>query len=80
MAIVELNILKSKKVLAIFVLAGVGGSFVELTAVWLGNWSYNLPSFAGIPIWLIPAWGNAGIIIISFYKLFSKFDFLEKNE
>jgi len=72
-AIVELLILKSKKLALAYVLIAIGGPFVEVMAVYFGAWQYTLPTFIGIPVWLIPAWGNAGIIAISVYKSITKF-------
>ncbi len=79
MAIIELYIMQSKKAVAVFIIIAIGGAFFESVAIYLGNWNYNSLTFLSIPIWLIPGWGNAAIIAISFYKLFSKFNSLEKN-
>lgn len=79
LTLVELWNIKSRKVLLVFIISAFGGSFVEIMAVHLGIWQYVLPEFFGIPIWLIPAWGNAGIIIVCFYKLFSQVSWLEKK-
>ncbi len=80
LSLVELWNIRSKKVIFIFIISALGGIFVEIGAIHFGNWKYSLPNFLNIPLWLIPAWGNAGIIIVSFYKLFSKISFLRKEQ
>lgn len=79
LAVIELNIIKSKKLVVVFILAAIFGSAIESMAIYLGSWHYSNPTFFNIPIWLIPLWGNAGIITVSLYKLLGKFSWLEKD-
>jgi hypothetical protein len=69
LAIMELLVLKSKEIVLAYFLIIFGGVLTEIVAVYLGAWQYTLPSFWGIPLWLLPAWGNAGIIGICVYRL-----------
>jgi hypothetical protein len=49
----------------IFYVAGaLIGSATEMVATRAGVWSYTIPSFFNIPVWLPFAWGFAVVIII----------------
>ncbi len=77
-AAAELAMVKSRKLVAIFILCSLGGFFIEATAIYLGAWKYAATSFFQIPLWIMPAWGNVGIFVVTFYKLFGKIKWLEK--
>jgi len=79
LAFLELALIKSRKLAAVFVLAAIGAAAFESISIHLGIWSYNMPMVFNIPLWLIPGWGNAAIIIVTFYKLMSKIKWLEKD-
>ena len=79
LAVLEMIVIGSKKLVAVFILAAIGAAIFESISIHLGIWSYNAPTFYNIPIWLIPGWGNAAIIIITFYKLMDKLKWLNKD-
>jgi len=48
-----------------FLAAGIWGALAEAIAVNFGGaWSYPMPHYAGIPIWLPILWGIAGVFLI----------------
>jgi Gpi18-like mannosyltransferase len=79
LAVLEMAIIRSRKLVAVFILAAIGAATFESISIHLGIWSYNMPMVFNIPLWLIPGWGNAAIIVVTFYKLMSKIEWLEKN-
>ena len=55
----------------IFYAAGaVIGSVTEIIATRTGIWSYTLPTFFNIPVWLPFAWGFAVVLIIRIGQAF----------
>jgi uncharacterized membrane protein len=57
----------------IFFAAGaVIGSAAEVVATRAGIWSYTLPTFLNIPVWLPFAWGFAVVVIIRIAQAFVK--------
>lgn len=49
----------------VFYVAGaLIGSVTEIIATKAGIWSYTIPSFLNIPLWLPFAWGFAVVLII----------------
>ncbi len=72
LAVMELLVIGSKKLLLAYFLILLGGVTTEIVAIYLGAWQYTKSSFLGIPLWLLPAWGNAGIISICIYKFLDK--------
>ncbi len=72
LAIMELLVIGNKRLLLAYFLILLGGVMTEIIAIYFGAWQYTKPSFLGIPLWLLPAWGNAGIISICIYKLLDK--------
>jgi hypothetical protein len=55
----------------IFFAAGaVIGSATEMVATGAGIWSYTLPTFFNIPVWLPFAWGFAVVVIIRIAQAF----------
>jgi len=69
LAIMEFIALKKKEIIITYFVIMFGGVMTEVVAIHLGAWRYTEPSFWGIPLWLLPAWGNAGIIGVCVYKL-----------
>ena len=51
-----------------FVIAGVFGALTENIVILSGVWEYSEPHLMNVPLWLIPLWGLAGIVGISFYQ------------
>jgi hypothetical protein len=78
-AIIELIVTKSRKLIILFLLGCVVGPIVESVAIWRGSWSYSMPEIYNIPLWLIPAWGNVTIFVVTFYKFLGRFGWLEKK-
>ena len=61
-------ILKDKAYLYVFGVAGVGGSVAEVIAIHAGAWSYAVPQFAEIPVWLPVLWGLAGMFVVKVWE------------
>lgn len=51
---------KSKITFLIFLVSGIIGSSLEIVIITSGAWTYNLPNFMSIPVWLIVLWGITG--------------------
>lgn len=79
LALIELSAIGSRKLAVVFFLCGIGGGIVEIVAVHFGAWNYTEPTFLNIPLWLLPGWGNAGIIIVTLYKLLGNVEWLNKK-
>jgi hypothetical protein len=47
-----------------FVAGAVLGSTAEIIATHVGIWSYTLPTFLNIPLWLPFAWGFVSVLIV----------------
>ncbi len=55
----------------VFYIAGaIIGSLTEIIATRAGIWSYTLPTFLNIPVWLPFAWGFAVVLIIRIGQAF----------
>ena len=54
---------KSVRTLSIFILAGIGGTVLEVISIHFGVWQYNLTNFFNVPFWLFILWGNSAAII-----------------
>jgi hypothetical protein len=70
----ELSDIASKKLLLAYFMILLGGVTTEIIAIYLRAWQYTKPSFFGVPLWLLPAWGNAGIISICIYKFLGELE------
>lgn len=79
LSLVELLAVGSKKLVIIFIVSGLGGAAIEIISIYFGIWAYNIKSFWGIPMWLFPLWGNAGIFIVTIYKLLSRLGWFERS-
>jgi len=55
-----------KRDILVFVLGAIIGPLAEIILIRFGVWSYALPSFLGIPAWLIVGWGLAFLFINKF--------------
>ena len=69
LAIMESMTIGSKKLWLVYPIVIFGGVLTEVVAIYFGAWQYTRPSFLNVPLWLLPAWGNAGIISICIYEL-----------
>ncbi|MCX5807425.1 MAG: hypothetical protein NT010_15390 [Proteobacteria bacterium] len=54
----------------VFIAGAVLGSIAEIIATKAGTWSYALPTFLNIPIWLPFAWGFVSVLIIRIAQVF----------
>ncbi len=61
---------KEMRELKLFIVISLGGAFAETVAIYFGTWSYALPQFIGIPLWLFPIWGLAGVFIKRLAEVF----------
>lgn len=56
----------------VYLIISSGSAFSEhLVSNMENTWAYKKPEIGIVPIWLIPLWANAIIIIIELYKLIS---------
>jgi len=56
----------------VYLIFGSTSAFSEhLVSNMENTWTYKKPDIGIVPIWLIPLWANAVIIIIELYKLLS---------
>ena len=69
LALMELMVVGSKRLWLVYPIIIFGGVLTEVVAIYLGAWQYAKPSFLNVPLWLLPAWGNAGVISICVYEL-----------
>jgi len=56
-----------------YFVAAVSGPLVEIVCVYFGIWSYTLPQFLGIPIWLPLVWGMFGLFLKKFQDIYVEF-------
>ena len=63
LSIGALFIERSKRTFIVYALCAVLGAAAEAIVIFFGAWSYATPQFFGIPWWLIPLWGLAGVYI-----------------
>jgi len=47
----------------IYLFCAIFGAAAEAIAIFFGTWTYSLPNFSGIPLWLPFLWGIAGVFI-----------------
>lgn len=57
----------SKLKLIVYLVCVVWGPLAEAVAISFGAWTYASPQFFGIPFWLAPLWGLAGLFIVGVY-------------
>ena len=62
-----------KDAIVYYVLAAVSGPLVEIVCIYFGIWSYTLPQFLGIPIWLPLVWGLFGLFLKKFQDAYVEF-------
>jgi hypothetical protein len=48
----------------IFAAGAILGTTAEIIATHVGIWSYTLPTFLNIPVWLPFAWGFVSVLIV----------------
>ena len=56
----------------VFISGAVMGTTAEIIATKVGIWSYSLPTFFNIPLWLPCAWGVVSVLIIRIAQVFLK--------
>ncbi|MBI4438919.1 hypothetical protein HY640_03235 [Candidatus Woesearchaeota archaeon] len=61
---------RSRATLYIFVFGALFGVGAEMLAIYKGVWSYSLPSFINVPLWLFLVWGNASSFLFEMGKEF----------
>jgi hypothetical protein len=54
----------------VFAAGAILGSTAEIIATRVGIWSYTLPTFLNIPIWLPFAWGVISVLIVRIAQAF----------
>ncbi len=79
LAVMELVVIGSKRLRLVYPIVIFGGVPTEIVAIYFGAWQYTKPSFLNVPLWLLPAWGNAGMISICIYELMRE-AFLKNNK
>lgn len=57
-----------------FIIGGIIGPTAEVICVYFGVWSYQNPTFLGIPLWLPFAWGFATMLIKRIAETFVKIE------
>ncbi|MDX9970719.1 MAG: hypothetical protein RBS56_02320 [Candidatus Gracilibacteria bacterium] len=62
-AVVVLTFLKNKSDILLFLIATIFFQIGEIILSRFGAWTYNNPSFLGIPIWISLSWGFSALII-----------------
>lgn len=68
-----LVVLRSKKILAVYLFVAIWGPLTEAIAIGKGVWHYELPDFFGLPFWLPFLWGAASIVIVYSYEYLSRY-------
>ncbi len=61
--VVLIFVLHNKEDLTLFLIAAIFFQIGEIIMVYSGAWTYNNPSYLGIPIWITLSWGYSVIII-----------------
>ncbi|MFW6220387.1 MAG: hypothetical protein ACOC3X_01805 [Nanoarchaeota archaeon] len=69
---------KSKEDILLFIIACIFFQIGEIIIVYYGAWTFNNPTYLGIPIWITLSWGFSSVIIKRFAnttnKLFKLFN------
>lgn len=55
---------KKMAYLYVFAITAFFGPLAEAVAIYFGAWTYAIPQFIGIPVWLPVLWGLAGVFIV----------------
>lgn len=65
----------NSKLALLYFLIGIAAAFTEHIFIKYINesWDYRNPNFLTIPLWLIPLWGIAILLIIETVSIFRKF-------
>jgi hypothetical protein len=69
---------KSKLAIAIFFFGALWGPVSEMLAIKFGVWSYAVPNFFTIPIWLFFVWGDAAVFLFETAKEIHKLGVKDK--
>jgi len=62
-SVIMLLIWRDKEDVYLYIIVAVSGAIAEAIAIGFGVWTYTLPDFIGIPIWLPFVWGMAGLFV-----------------
>jgi hypothetical protein len=57
----------------VYIATVCGGLITDLFGIPLGIWSYSVSTFAGIPLFMLFAWGLTGVIFVSIYNVLNVF-------
>lgn len=68
----SLMVSRSKQIVVLAILGAVLGPMAEIVAVHSGAWSYALADVLGVPFWLFPLWGLAGVYIAQMAQLLDR--------
>ncbi|MDO8556835.1 MAG: hypothetical protein Q7R96_06735 [Nanoarchaeota archaeon] len=63
-----LSLHKQKSELILYIIVGIGGAIAETIPIYVGAWTYGQSQVVGIPIWLPPLWGLAGLVSKWFFE------------
>ncbi|MBI2675547.1 MAG: DUF2878 family protein [Candidatus Aenigmarchaeota archaeon] len=63
LSIAMLLIWRNREDLYLYVIVSIAGALAESFAIGFSVWSYSVPDFMGIPVWLPFLWGIAGLLI-----------------
>jgi hypothetical protein len=70
---------KNKDDIILFIVASIFFQIGEIIIAKSGAWTYNNPSYLGIPVWITLSWGYAAVITRHFSMTLIKVFVLEKN-
>ncbi|MFA5987395.1 MAG: hypothetical protein WC797_01960 [Candidatus Paceibacterota bacterium] len=62
----------NKKLFFLYVVSAICGPVAEMIAVYTGHWTYAVTFIFGVPSWLFPLWGNAGLFVVATWSYISK--------
>jgi phosphoglycerol transferase MdoB-like AlkP superfamily enzyme len=63
---------KSKEDILLFIIACIFFQIGEIIIVHYGAWTFNNPTYLGIPIWITLSWGFASVILKRFANTTNK--------
>ncbi len=63
---------KSKEDILLFIIACIFFQIGEIIIVYYGAWTFNNPTYLGIPIWITLSWGFSSVIIKRFANTTNK--------
>jgi hypothetical protein len=72
--IIVLVYLKSRRLFFTYLFGFMLGPLAEVLAILAGAWTYTVPQFFGIPVWLPFLWGAATLTAGYFVSLRTKYE------